>query len=82
VEGHWGGDKVNNKSRFKTKLHLLTFTNSSAFFSQKAFEIYKILQKLNIFESNHKNRKCFLFRCPHAIVIMQNKNGPISICCS
>jgi hypothetical protein len=45
-------------------------------FYQKAFEIYKILQKLNIFARNHQIKKYLLFRCRHAVVIMQILNLP------
>jgi hypothetical protein len=71
------------KSIFKTNLPSLTSAPFfqlilSQFLSERAFEIYKILQKCeqNICKKfiNHQIKKCLLFRCRDAVVIMQTLN--------
>jgi hypothetical protein len=60
---------VNRRRLYSLLLAILT-----PLFYQKAFEIYKILQKWNIFARSHQIKKCFLFHCRHAVVIMQILN--------
>ena len=68
------------KSIFKTNLPSPIL---SPFLSEKAFEIYKIFTKAKMRAEmkyiwkkfiNHQIKKCLLFRCRHAVVIMQILN--------